>query len=224
MLKLFYHKSNSDNPEEVYTARIDHYADECPLCNITQMPEFVIAHYPGHSYMNVVFRCQNQSCGRFFISYYYGSGNGYDYMFYKSVPSNLEKVSVDKEIQDISEKYEEIYNQALKAEHYELTEIAGMGYRKALEFLIKDYLINFKGKEPAEISHKMLGNCIKNEIENPQIQELAEKTAWIGNDETHYDRRHNDKNIEDLKKLLSLTLHWITYEIQTKEVLDSFKK
>ena len=33
-----------------------------------------------------------------------------------------------------------IYNQSLSAEDNNLDQIAGIGYRKALEFLIKDYL------------------------------------------------------------------------------------
>lgn len=47
----------------------------------------------------------------------------------------------DKKIDEISPKFNEIYKQALAAEVSNLNEIAGLGYRKSLEFLIKDIAI-----------------------------------------------------------------------------------
>jgi hypothetical protein len=34
-----------------------------------------------------------------------------------------------------------------------------------------------------------LGNVIKEYIHIPKLKELSERAAWLGNDETHYERR-----------------------------------
>ena len=63
-----------------------------------------------------------------------------------------------------------IYNQALTAEKYKLDEIAGVGYGKALEFLIKDYVkSNHSGKE-AVIEKQSLGDVINNYLRDDRLQ------------------------------------------------------
>lgn len=57
----------------------------------------------------------------------------------KSEPISPSCKEFDSEIQEISPSFVKIYNQALAAEELNLSEIAGMGYRKSLEFLIKDF-------------------------------------------------------------------------------------
>lgn len=60
-----------------------------------------------------------------------------------------------------------LYRQALAAEGYGLTDISGMGFRKALEFLVKEYAIR---RFPQILSEK-LGQTIAR-IPAPQIQAL----------------------------------------------------
>jgi hypothetical protein len=60
---------------------------------------------------------------------------------YQSVPTEPNDVEFSQIIRGISPDYCEIYNQAHKAEQANLELVAGPGYRKALEFLIKDYLL-----------------------------------------------------------------------------------
>lgn len=71
-----------------------------------------------------------------------------------------------------------------------MSQICGVGYRKALEFLIKDYLISGEsGEERKEaIKNKFLGNCIQYDVVNEQIKIVAQRAVWLGNDETHYTR------------------------------------
>jgi hypothetical protein len=60
-----------------------------------------------------------------------------------------------------------IYTQAHAAEALELTEICGVGYRKALEFLIKDYLITKKPEKSDDIRKMLLGGCIDSYVDDP---------------------------------------------------------
>jgi hypothetical protein len=54
----------------------------------------------------------------------------------ESKPFSISEREFSKIIEDISEKFSKIYNQAQNAEISNLDEIAGPGYGKALEFLI----------------------------------------------------------------------------------------
>lgn len=46
-----------------------------------------------------------------------------------------------------------------------------------------------------------------------KIKNLAKASIWIGNDETHYVRKYEDKDIKDLKRFISATVAYITYEL-----------
>jgi hypothetical protein len=48
---------------------------------------------------------------------------------------------------------------------------------------------------------------------------VAKRAAWLGNDETHYIRKWEDKDLDDLKKLIKLTVLWIEMEQMTKDAL-----
>jgi hypothetical protein len=56
-------------------------------------------------------------------------------------------------------------------------------------------------------------------MESPRIKDCARRAAWLGNDETHYYRIWEDKDLKDLKLLLQLTLHWIEDECATKKAV-----
>lgn len=119
---------------------------------------------------------------------------------------------------NVSSKFVEIYNQAYAAECYSLNEIAGIGYRKSIEFLIKDFLSIGKTDEEKEaVKTKALAQCISQDINNANLKIAASRAVWIGNDETHYIRKHTDKDITDLKRLIDLTVRWIEMECMTKE-------
>lgn len=98
-------------------------------------------------------------------------------------------------------------------------QICGMGYRKALEFLIKDYLISLKPDDADKIKKTALGKCI-DDINNPNIKELARRATWLGNRETHYIRKWDGKDIHDLKNLIDLTCSYIVAECKAKKYLQ----
>jgi hypothetical protein len=75
--------------------------------------------------------------------------------------------------------------------------------------LIKDYLIRKRPADKAAIETIMLGPCIENYVTDPRIKEVTKLATWLGNDETHYQRRWIDKDLNDLKTLIKLVLHWI---------------
>lgn len=181
----------------------------------------LVKEWKKNNQLQLFLKCKK--CNNSFIGYTkYNSG---DQIFKITSLSKGEHKTRDfqKEIKDLSPNFIKIYSEAEFAEQEKLLEICGVGYRKALEFLIKDYLIkNFSEKE-AEIKSKSLGDCIKELINNPRIKEIAQRATWLGNDETHYFRRWEDKDLEDLKRLLDITIHFISMEIEADKYTEEME-
>lgn len=51
----------------------------------------------------------------------------------------------------------------------------------------------------------------------PDIKEMAKRAVWLGNDETHYVRKWEDKDIQDLKNLIDLTVYFISMTLKAKK-------
>ncbi|AIQ73903.1 DUF4145 domain-containing protein [Paenibacillus sp. FSL R10-2791] len=202
---------------------INRKPDECPFCkrNIEVAP---IGSYSTRYRKILVFNCPRQVCSEIFLSYYSFkkgvSGAENMWIYEESKPySYVTKVFSDDIIR-ISPLFSEIYNQAFKAESEGLGHICGPGYRKALEFLIKDYLIEGSPERSDEIKTMLLGKCIDALVTDSNIKLCAKRATWLGNDETHYVRKWEDKDITNMKELIDLTIHWISSEIITKRYLQ----
>jgi hypothetical protein len=63
-------------------------------------------------------------------------------LFQYCVPAEIKPPVQTETINGISEDFCNIYAEAYRAENQDLKLVAGPGYRKALEFLIKDYVIS----------------------------------------------------------------------------------
>lgn len=52
-----------------------------------------------------------------------------------------------------------------------------------------------------------------NEITDVRIRTLATKTYWLGNDETHYIKKHTDRDYKDTKKFIEVLYSYIDFEL-----------
>ena len=201
--------------------------DECPICHQGTDPRIVHGVIIGgfseeNSNLRIVFQCTSSQCNEAFIGYYDarhgGQGSGYNYHFQdKLAPQNPEVAQLPDSVAEVSPSFVEIYNQALGAEAFSLDQMTGIGLRKALEFLIKDFLINQDPQSADEVKGKMLGKCIDENVVDANIKATAKLATWLGNDETHYVRRWDDKDINDLKVLIRLTINWIDSVLLTQK-------
>lgn len=105
----------------------------------------------------------------------------------------------------------QIYDQATEAETHGLDKISGMAYRKALEILVKQYLIKQIPNEEEHILKESLGKSI-DRIPLESIRNLAKAISWIGNDQTHMLQRHPDYKVPEMKRFMSALCHLITLE------------
>jgi len=86
--------------------------------------------------------------------------------------------------------------------------------------LVKDYCINNNPDKTKNIKKESLSDCIKNYIDDANIKNCAELATWLGNDETHYERRWETKDIKDLKILIDLTVIFI----QSRALAEQYTK
>jgi hypothetical protein len=206
-------------------ATVDTIPNECPICNITMKPIRILGLEDKNKHFQYIFKCSSEKCQKLFIASYRRVRDSFKQWKCQTVePIHYRKEDVDDVIREICPEFESLYNEAKEAELRGLMKIAGMGYRKSLEFLIKDYLIHFKKKDRKEIEKKFLGSCINEDIDNYNLKQIAKRAAWLGNDESHYVREWKDKNIEDLKLLLRLSINLIVDEITTYRYINEEMK
>lgn len=129
------------------------------------------------------------------------------------VPNGFIPRQFSENINAFSPSFVSIYNQAMEAESRKLHDICGISYRKALEFLVKDFAILTNSEEKSSIEKSSLSSCIDKYISSHRIKALAKASAWLGNDETHYVRKHPDYDIDDLKAFIDSTVSFIDAEI-----------
>ncbi len=224
--------SFDSNGAAKYHGQIDEPAI-CPLCKHAVKPqELYCGAYKDEGknwFLSALYLCKH--CYQTFLTLHecslrqssVGVPQSFQAKILHTEPVRFHEERFDDEICQLSPQFVKIYNQALAAESSGLDEIAGIGYRKALEFLIKDFLI-YETPDDAETIKKMeLGNCVANKVSNEKLKIVASRSAWLGNDQTHYVQRFEDKDISDMKNFIKASVYWISMELITEEAL-SIKK
>lgn len=200
------------------TARLDKNPDACPICYRGIHPISTGWDYRSQDQSRIegVFICPLESCNHLFVGRYNRYASGVFYLN-QTVPTEPRDYSQPAELTEISPDFCFIYNQAHKAEQLGLVLVSGPGYRKALEFLVKDYLASQQTTAEAkkDIADSPLMTCIKKYVTDTRMKTTAERATWLGNDETHYIRKWEDKDLQDMKNLIRLTCFWIQSEYLT---------
>lgn len=198
---------------------------DCPYCSQPNIHNALFAYMtvrtdndkniPDNAYL--LYKCAK--CKQVFMAVYYVYYNPYrDKMilqtsYHRTVPNPDIKIEFPKEIFAISERFVKIYNNALAIENLGDNDSAGMVYRKALEFLIKDYLVSFKGVDKANFKNKGLSQIIDEYFHNEEnLKYTAKLSTWIGNDFAHYESVNN-LNITDMKDYLDAFVYFIQYNL-----------
>ncbi|WP_446445597.1 hypothetical protein [Shewanella sp. 1180_01] len=186
------------------------YPDKCPICHRhSEIPVMRTSVEPDRNGVQVVFQCAFSGCKSYFIGYY-GPISSKELKALK--PQRSEVTSIPETIHKLSPSFISIYQEADEASAHGLHQIAGPGYRKAFEFLIKDYAKSLKPNESERIENIFSGNVVNEFITDPRIQSVAKRALWLGNDETHYLKKWVAHDINDLKTLIRLAINWVEIE------------
>ena len=193
-------------------------SETCPLCHYAILPNLIGTLWyrdnGGKRHLAILYTCPH--CCRPFVAHFIDSdpeGKTMQPQLDYCGPKLYSEQQFDVNIQGLSPQFVKIYNQAFEAENQRLDEIAGIGYRKALEFLVKDYCKHQYPDKTDEIESTWLKTCIIKFIPQQSIKTLASRAAWIGNDEAHYTRKHEDRDIADMKSFIQAMVHFIGMEL-----------
>lgn len=156
----------------------------------------------------VTFQCQ--SCRKYIAIDYYSNYrdtkiNNYDFSFVSSHFPFAE--DEEKLLQNISPEFEKIYRQASKIESLGYDEFVKMSYRKALETLVKDTLINVLDEDEDKTINASLGQNL-NEMNNLEkdnhhlFTNSAQLASWIGNDGAHTKEKNPSLNVQNMKNAI----------------------
>lgn len=184
--------------------------DACPICH--RHSEMAIIHFDivneGQG-VQVIVRCGYQGCREFFICSY-GPRPSAELITVR--PIKPPDSSFSQTIVKLSPSFVSIFQEAHEAKYLGLKQIAGPGYRKAFEFLIKDYAKALAPDKAEQIEKQFSGSVVSEFVPDLRIQAVSKRCLWLGNDETHYLRKWTDHDVDDLVTLIKLATNWIEIE------------
>lgn len=171
--KCYIYKENKMPSLNINSTQYDYddAPDHCPLCHHGIEP-IKICHNIIERDQNIgdilqlLYRCPRRECQRAFIASYRQNINHYyhrydgQFILRNTSPYAATEPEIQKEIKNLSPDYVNLMAQSLSAEHYQLEQISGVGYRKALEYLIKDYAIHKTPEDKETVKSSFLGVVI----------------------------------------------------------------
>lgn len=179
-----------------------------------------------------VWLCANAKCNKNFIALHkYKAGVFGFTRFLNGFPQGpawpkpiieLNSGNLDADGNQISSKFIETYKQSLEAENSGLDELAGMGYRKAIEYLVKDWAIQNKPKEKEKIEKYWLGEVIKKYYDG-DLKAILERATWLGNDQAHYLKLFGEFDINVLKELIDLIMVELDRQYKNAHFIKTIK-
>lgn len=222
---MFLELAAVDLQESQTQVRLDGVPDVCPRCLRNVHPKVRAATIlRERGSCQAIFRCTHQKCQEIFVATYQDSHRKTPaqlpiFELVGVAPWTVRQFEFPETVQEVSPTFIEIYNQAVVAESQELSQLVGIGLRKSLEFLIKDFACQEHPEQEASIRGTQLGACIAQFVSDPNVKECAKRAAWLGNDETHYTRKWESRDVGDLKLLVKLTVNWIDNVLLTKKYI-----
>lgn len=210
-----------------HQATVNGHPSQCPRCHAHLVPKRLADPAQARADATVVeqpYQCTNAECMGLFVAIFEqrtGSGPGSSGFHYtRSIPLTPLEPQLPDTVRALSPVFVETYSQALQADAFGLGQLTGIGLRKALEFLVKDFACLQHPKETEAIKGKLLGQCINEYVSDPQVKQVAKRAAWLGNDETHYVRKWEDRDISDLKTLIRLCINGIDSVLLTQKYIN----
>lgn len=191
----------------------------CPVCHQRTTPTYIYGHFNESEchIFSAMFYC---TCGEIFFGKYvvnlYGPSQVCELM-----PNGFEARCFDDKIIKFSPEFVEIFNEASRAEALGLRNIAGMGYRRAIEYLIKAYCLLNNPEDADKINKERLAKLV-DRIENPQLKTLAYACKELGNDETHTVSKYNE-GLTEMKDYIDGLVSFVTIDLLAIHAKKTYK-
>ena len=167
----------------------------CPHCNVASHFNDIYG-YQQNGNTAILLICPN--CG------HYVCIENYKFLL-QTFPTPKFQFDLNNELSQLSPRFVSIYCQSMQAKLNNQNELVGIGLRKALEFLIFDFL-KFQSIDFNE--HTTLSQAI-NKLDK-SFKTTAQVASWIGNDNTHYFVKNQDLDIDCLIKYVKTIAYHIS--------------
>lgn len=99
----------------------------------------------------------------------------------------------------MSPAFSKIHQEAYRAFQMGMYRIAGLGFRTALEILLKDFAISELKAAEEKVAPMKLNDVIKEYYKQMDSDDLARGVQLLGNDCTHYINKHEDVSPETIE-------------------------
>ena len=168
--------------------------DLCPNCGVANNPGSTLRAYVDSNNKRIGFfehLCPSCNQSHFSIQKIFTVDSGGTPKLFCLYPNGKEKRQFHKLIEELSPRFVNVYHQAQMAEQNEAYTLAGMGYRAALEILVKDYALNVVRDSKEKISKMKLADCIAHYFkgkaeDNMSLFNSADVVRIFGNDFAHW--------------------------------------
>lgn len=205
----------------------------CPFCHVKNIPK-ALWYEEDASYESAqegilsVWQCANEECHNLYVTEHVFN---YDEVYFKRYLNGTHPGPIwPKPIENLKDastgeqtKFIETYLQSLKAEMAGLSEICGMGYRKSIEYLVKDWAIQNNPDKQGEIEQLWLGQVISNYYSG-ELKDILERATWLGNDQSHYNKLFEDFDLGDLKELIALIMVELDTQFKRRHYIENIQK
>ncbi len=197
--------------------------DNCPYCNKTIFPSIRSYDYTNDMrYINTIMLCP--ACEEeYYEKFQITDLNSKLFESVAAYPYPEPQINLPKEIKDLFPQFYKIYIESVTAENHNLHEICGMGYRKAVESLVKQYAIELYSDDIEKIQKETLMQTI-NRFPSPKIVTLATAATWLGNDQVHLITQHPEYDIQELKSFISVLCSHIIAEKELEKATALLNK
>ena len=208
----------------------------CPHCHIIINPHFIWQEETSDTddipTLITAWTCSNDMCKKVFIANYKLDGQSLKFSrFLNGLPKGP---LWPKPIADLRSgnprvpegehtRFITTYLQSLVAESNGLDELAGMGFRKSIEYLVKDWAIQNKPEDKDRIEKSWLGAVI-NDYYTGELKDILERATWLGNDQAHYNRLFEEFDVDVLKELIELIMVELDRQHKMKHYIDTIQK
>jgi hypothetical protein len=197
---------------------------ECPHCAHAVSPRVIkISGYaPDQALHGVVVTFQPDCCEKVFYGLYQVKNQEGELLaLYPIAPAP----ELPEAIKALSPRFIEMYKQCYYAEQNGFIDLAGSGYRNAIEILVKDFAINELGVEKSDVGKAKLATAIKKYMPSFDMKSSADVVRILGNDYTHYTTNFDDVSFQIFKRYLHIFITSVETQLLIKHpVTDPSRK
>jgi hypothetical protein len=181
----------------------------CPLCRHHVDPRRLTAHSTGSDDVRVdfTFQCPRAECRRVFVGEYRLGPDG-EYDLLAVAPRAAVGETLPDAVTAIAPAFVELYGEAREAEARGLHQLAGVGMRRALELLSRDFAAREHPDREEEVRALPAGECIRRFVADPLVRDYAAGLPGLDGDEDPFGGA-GEPDPERLRVLVRLLVNWL---------------